>query len=92
MEFWRIVSRVNKDVIERLAYTFELLQDARVQILVHVAILQSIMGGFLGRVDRSIEMLQLRGEAHTDLERIRHNAHENNITARPMIKSQEYEA
>lgn len=34
--------------------------------------LESIVGGLLGGVDGSVEMLELRGEAHPYFERIRH--------------------
>lgn len=70
---WKQISVATKRRIQEKAYTFELLQNTRVQVFVHVPILQSIMGGFLGGVDRCIEMLQLRCKPHADLEGIRHD-------------------
>ena len=45
------------------------------QVLVHVPVLEGIVSGFLGGVDRGVEVLELRGEAHADFERIGHNVY-----------------
>ena len=42
------------------------------QVLVHVAVFECIVGSFLGGVDRGVEMLQLGGKAHADFKWIRH--------------------
>lgn len=44
------------------------------QVLVHVPVFEGIVGGFLGGVDGGVEVLQLRGEAHADFERVGHHA------------------
>lgn len=54
------------------AYPFKLLKDTRVQILVHVFVLEGILGSFLCGSDGCVEVLQLRGEAHTHFERVSH--------------------
>lgn len=43
------------------------------KVLVHVPVLEGIVSGFLGGVDRGIEVLELRREAHADFERIGHS-------------------
>src|SRR5690242_3968514 len=50
----------------------QLLEDARVQVLVHVAVLKCIGGGFLDRRVRRAQMRQQRREALTHLERVGH--------------------
>lgn len=50
----------------------QLLEDARVQVLVHVAVLKRIDGGFLDRRVRRAQMRQQRCEALAHLERVRH--------------------
>ena len=42
------------------------------QVLVHVPVFEGIVGGFLGRVDGGVEVLELRGEAHADFEGVGH--------------------
>ena len=42
------------------------------QVLVHVSVLEGIVGGFLGGVGGGIEMLELGGEAHADFEGVGH--------------------
>lgn len=42
------------------------------QVLVHVLVLERIMRRLLRRRDGGVQMLQLRREAHPDLERIGH--------------------
>ena len=42
------------------------------QVLVHVAVFECIVGSFLGGVDRGVEMLQLGSKAHADFKWIRH--------------------
>lgn len=42
------------------------------KVLIHVSVLEGIVSGFLGGVDGGIEVLELRGEAHADFERIGH--------------------
>lgn len=44
------------------------------QVLVHVAVLEGIVCGFLGRGDGGVEVLQLAGEAHAYFERVRHRS------------------
>ena len=51
---------------------FQLLQDARVQVLVHVSVLEGVVGGFLGGVGGGVEVLELGGEAHADFEGVGH--------------------
>ena len=55
------------------AHTFELLEDTRMQVLVHIPVLERKMRGLLSRVDRGIEVRELVGEAHAHLERISHS-------------------
>jgi len=43
-----------------------------VEVLVHIFVFEGIVGGFLRRGDGGIEVLELRGKAHTDLEGVRH--------------------
>jgi hypothetical protein len=52
--------------------SLELLEDARVQVLVHVAVLERIEGGLLQRRVRRAEMRQQRREALAHFERVRH--------------------
>jgi hypothetical protein len=54
------------------AHPFKLFQDARMQVLVHVSVLECVEGGFLGRGYRGIEVLELGGEAHADFEGVGH--------------------
>ncbi len=42
------------------------------EVLVHVFVFEGIVGSFLRRGDGGIEVLELRGEAHADLEGVRH--------------------
>jgi hypothetical protein len=49
-----------------------LLDNTRVQVLIHVLVLDGILGSLLRRGDAGVQMLQLRAEAHADFERIRH--------------------
>ena len=42
------------------------------QVLVHVSVLEGIVGGFLGGVGRGVEVLELGGEAHADFEGVGH--------------------
>lgn len=42
------------------------------QILVHVFVLEGILGSFLRGSDGCVQVLQLRGEAHTHFERVGH--------------------
>lgn len=42
------------------------------QVFIHVFVLESILGSFLSRIYRSIEVLQLRTETHSNLERVCH--------------------
>ena len=42
------------------------------QVLVHVPVFEGVVGGFLGRVDRGVEVLQLGGEAHANFEGVSH--------------------
>src|SRR4051812_9555488 len=51
-------------------YALQLLQDAAVQILVHVPVLQGILGSLVCGGDARIEMLQVLGKADADLEGI----------------------
>lgn len=53
-------------------YSFELLEYARVQILVHLLVFESIACCFLQRNYRRIEVLQLSRETHANLEGVRH--------------------
>lgn len=55
------------------AYSLQLLQNARVKVLVPVAVLECILSSFLGGGDRGAEILQLLGEAHAHFERINHH-------------------
>ena len=64
------IERVGGDVLG--TYTLELLEDARVQVLVHVAVLEREVGGLLGRVDGGIEVREVLGEAHAHFERVGH--------------------
>lgn len=41
----------------RLTHALELLQNTRVQILVHFSVFEGIMGGLLRRCNGSIQML-----------------------------------
>lgn len=50
----------------------QLLEDARVQVLVHVAVLKRIGSSFLNRRVRRAQMRQQRREALTHLERVGH--------------------
>jgi len=43
-----------------------------VEVFVHVFVFERIVSGFLGGGNGSIEVLELRGEAHADLERVSH--------------------
>lgn len=43
------------------------------QILVHVSVADRIVCGFLGGVDRGVEVLQLVGELHANFEGVRHD-------------------
>ena len=56
---------------------FQLLQDARVQVLVHVPVLEGVVGGFLGGVGGGVEVLELGGEAHADFEGVGHGVWED---------------
>jgi hypothetical protein len=49
------------------------------QVLVHVLVFQGILRRLLRRGNGGIEVLQLRAEAHADLERIRHVARESSV-------------
>lgn len=42
------------------------------KVLVHIPVLEGIVGGFLGGVDGGVEVLQLRGKTHADFERVGH--------------------
>lgn len=42
------------------------------QVFVHVSVFESIVGGLLGGINRGIEVLELRGEAHTHFEGVSH--------------------
>lgn len=44
------------------------------QVLVHFAVLEGIVGGFLGGGDGGVEVLELVREAHAHFERVRHGA------------------
>jgi hypothetical protein len=55
-----------------VTHLLELLQDARVQILVHISVLERILGGLLGGRDGGIEVLKLFSKPHADLEWISH--------------------
>ena len=48
------------------------------QVLVHVPVLEGIVSGFLGGVGGGVEVLELRGEAHADFERVGHRLLEGN--------------
>lgn len=56
----------------KASYTLYLLEDAGVQIFVHVFVLEGILSSLLRRVHRGVEVLQLHAEAHTNLKRVRH--------------------
>lgn len=62
----------NKLPRTKVAYSLELLKNARMQIFVHISVLESILGGFLGGRDRGVEVLQLVDKAHTHFERVGH--------------------
>lgn len=51
---------------------FELLEDAAVQVFVHFAVLEGVVGGLLGRGGGGIEVLELAAEAHADFEGVGH--------------------
>ena len=57
-------------VVHRVA--LELFEDAGVQVFVHVAVLEGVVGGFLGGGGGGVEVLELRGEAHAHFERVGH--------------------
>ena len=52
--------------------SFELLEDAGVQVLVHVFVLEGILSCFLGGRRGGVEVLEMVGEAHAHFEGIRH--------------------
>ena len=43
------------------------------QVLVHVPVLEGIVGGFLGGIGGGVEVLELRGEAHANFKGIGHS-------------------
>lgn len=42
------------------------------QVLGHVAVLEGVLGGFLRRGHRGVELAELVGEAHADFKGVRH--------------------
>ena len=54
-------------------YPFNLFQDAGMEVLVQIAVLERIVGGFLRGGDRCAEVLQLGREAHPYFKRIDHH-------------------
>ena len=55
-----------------MLYPLELLQNARMQILVHLSVLEGIARGFLGRGYGGVEVLEHACEAYADVERVGH--------------------
>ena len=54
-------------------YFLQLLQDARVEVLVHVIVLDGVAGGLLRRSSRSVEVLKLVGETHSHFKWVSHS-------------------
>lgn len=57
-------------IVHRIS--FELFEDARVQVFVHVPVLEGVVGGLLRGGGGGVEVLELRGEAHAHFEGVGH--------------------
>ena len=70
-----LVESVNFQILISASGThlLKLLQDARVEILIHVTVLEGIMSSLLRRSNRRAQVLELRCEAHADLKGISHD-------------------